>query len=240
MHLICTECGHTFQIDKSKVPSGTFNVKCPNCKKVFQVSAQPGPEPVKTSGISSEEKPDVEAIVKKRVDEVRKEILLSLASLIGPSSQASQINVPGYTEKQALVCESDSSVTQQIMLVLQRLGYTVQTSSHVGEALSRLESGFFDAIITDFVFPDDPEGGQKILNKVNGRKTEERRKMFVVMVSDQIKTLSAQSAFFHGANIAVHKSDLRNFERLFQEGIRHFTDMYGTYYKMLEESTERL
>jgi predicted Zn finger-like uncharacterized protein len=251
MNLTCNECGHTFQIDKSKIPSGAFSVKCPNCKKVFHVNAQTGSDPVKTPEAASDHaaskltsweqlKPDAEASVKKQVEEVRKEILLSLASLIGDSSQASQINAPAYSEKQALVCESDPAVAQQIVFILQRLGYAVQTSSHLGETLSRLESGFYDAIITDFVFPDDPEGGQKILNKVNGRKTDERRKMFIVMVSDQIKTLSAQSAFFHGANIAVHKSDLRNFERLFQDGIRHFSEMYGTYYKLLEESTERL
>ena len=241
MNVICNDCGHSFQIDKSKIPSSTFNVKCPNCKKVFKVNAQPGADPAKTPDSSWENlKPEVEAAVKKQVEEVRKEILLSLASLIGHTSEAQQFNVPGSSEKQALVCQSDPAVTQQIVSVLQRLGYVVQTSSNLAEALSRLESGFFDAIITDFVFPDDSEGGQRILNKVNGRKTDERRKMFVVMISDQIKTSSAQSAFFHGANIAIHKSDLRNFERLFQEGIRQFSEIYGTYYKLLEESTERL
>ena len=247
MNLTCNDCGHTFQIDKTKIPSTTFNVKCPNCKKVFQASTQTQGGPVKVAEKAKNEsaaweqlKPEVEAAVKRQLEDVRKDILHSLASLVGHSSQVSQINAPGYIEKRALVCETDPAVAQQILFVLQRLGYAVQTCSHLTEALGSLESGFYDVIITDFVFPDDAEGGQKILSKVNGRKTGERRKMFVVLVSDQIKTLSAQAAFFQSVNISVHKSDLRNFERLFQEGIRHFSEMYGTYYKMLDESTERL
>lgn len=251
MNLTCNDCGHTFQIDKTKIPSSTFNVKCPNCKKVFQVSLAAGAEPSKTVDKSTEELPskvssteqlkgELEVSVKKQLEDVRKEILLSLASLVGHSSNASSVHTQGYSDKHALVCQSDPTVAQQLALVLQRLGYAVQTCSLLVEALGRLESGYFEVIVTDFAFQDDPEGGQKLLGKVNGRKTEERRKMFVVMVSDQIKTLPAQGAFFQGVNISVHKSDLRNFERFFQDGVRHFNEMYGNYYKMLDEATERL
>lgn len=247
MNLTCNDCGHTFQIDKAKIPSPTFNVKCPNCKKVFQVNMPSGSDAVKTPEKASAEsssweqwKPEMEAAVKKQLEDVRKDILLSLVTLVGHSSQASQVNALEYSEKRALVCESDPAVAQQILFVLQRLGYSVQTCSHFAEALGRLESGFYDVITTDSGFSDDPEGGQKILGRVNGRKTVERRKMFVVMVSDHCKTLPAQAAFFQGVNISVHKSDLRNFERLIQDGIRQFSEMYGTYYMMLEESTDRL
>ncbi len=245
MNLTCSDCGHVFQIDKAKIPSQTFNVKCPNCKKVFQVSvhadAAKSPEKA-TNGSGSWEhlKPEVEAAVKKQLEDVRRDILLSVASLVGHPSQAPQINAAGFSEKRALVCEPDTAQAQQILFVLQRLGYAVQISSHMTEALSRLEIGFYDVITTNLVFPDDPEGGYKILSKLNGRKTADRRKMFVVVISEQIRTLPPQAAFFQGVNISVQKSELQNFERLFQEGLHHFSELYGTFYRLLEEATERL
>ena len=245
MNLTCNECGHTFQIDKTKIPSPTFNVKCPNCKKVFQASVQAdasknAEKPINVAGAAEPWKPEVEAAVKRQLEDVRRDILLSVASLVGHPSQTSQAQTAGFSEKRALVCEPDPALAQQIQFVLQRQGYAVQNSLHVAEALSRLESGFYDVITTNLVFPDDPEGGYKILSKLNGRKTPERRKIFVAMVSEQVKTMSPQAGFFHGVNISVQKSDMQNFERLFQEGVRHFTELYGTYHRMLEEATERL
>jgi CheY-like chemotaxis protein len=186
-------------------------------------------------------RPQMESLVKAQLDNVRKDVLSSLGLVASPPpSNRVGFNATGPMEKRALVCESDPAVAQHIVSALQSLGYTVQVCSLLSEALKRLEGGFFEVITAELAFSDDPEGGQKLLNKVNSRKLDERRKMFLAMISRTAKTLGPEAAFFHGANVFINKSDLHNLENLIQDGIRHYAGIYGNYFEVLAESTERL
>lgn len=248
--ITCTECNHFFQISEAKIPGPTFKAKCPACHKVFQVTIhengkkpEAASEPNRQSLVSQREilemlRPEMEALVKTQLDAVRADILLSLASLLGKQGQVQPGHSDEYSDLHALVCQPDAAVAQQIAAVLQRLKHSVQICSTASEALTRLEGGFFHVITTDLAFPDDREGGAKILGKINARKQDDRRKIFVVIVSDQIKTSGPQTAFFHGANIVVQKSDLSNFESLIQEGVRYYRELYSNYSKLLVQIGE--
>jgi predicted Zn finger-like uncharacterized protein len=243
INMNCLECGHAFELSESKIPSPTFNVKCPACRKVFQVTvenvAPPPPDPQKA--VWEQFRPQMESLVKAQLDNVRKDVLSSLGLMASPQPPGmTGFNPTGPVEKRALVCESDPGVAQHIVSGLQSLGYSVQVSSLLSEALQRLEGGFFDVITTEFSFSDDSEGGQKLLNKVNSRKLDERRKMFLAVISRSVKTLGPEAAFFLGANVFINKSDLHNLENLIQDGLRHYAGIYGNYFEVLTESAERL
>lgn len=231
-NLTCLECGHSFELPDSKIPSARFNVKCPACRKVFQASVEGIPSTRGT--VWDEVRPEIENLIKMQLESVRKEMMGAASPLREAPPRSDSVG------KRALVCESDQAIAQQILKVLQLLGYSVQICSTVSEALTRLESGFYDVITSDTSFADDSEGGQKIIVKVNARKQDERRRMFLAVVSQSMKTLGPQSAFFYGANIFIQKSDLQNLENLLQEGMRYYSGVYGNYFEILEESAERL
>jgi hypothetical protein len=91
----------------------------------------------------------------------------------------------------------------------------------------------------DYNFPDDKDGGTKIISRINGWKPAARRETFVVLISANIKSADASAAFFHGANITVNKEEIRNLEHLIREGQRRFHEIYRVFNRILEEKTER-
>jgi CheY-like chemotaxis protein len=236
-------------VAKSRIPADIFKVKCPACQKVFQASVPPTPavDPVPESPVPPTDamnfgplwermRPEVESIVKNQVDAIRGDILLSLASLIGRQSPFSGAHSDSHTDLRALVCHSDSQIAQQIAKVLQNLKYSVKISSACSESLNRIETGFFHVITTDTSFTDDSDGGSKILLKLNARKSDERRKVFVALIADQVKTTGPQAAFFQGANIVVNMADLHKFENLLQEGLRYYDELYSGYTQLLQQT----
>jgi predicted Zn finger-like uncharacterized protein len=230
IQLTCSQCETSFQIDEAKVPSSPFKVKCPNCKEVFTANLE-------RSGNSElkQMKMDLHAMVKTEIENLRKELLVSVVP-----QQSFSVLPAGESAKRALICEPDSGTAQQIAITLQRAGYSTNICSLASEILHRLDLGFYHIVTTELLFPDDPEGGQKILGRINSRKADERRKMFVIVISETGKTIGPQSAFFHGGNILVQKQDLRRLDALLQEGLRYFQEMYGNYYQLLQDSPERL
>jgi predicted Zn finger-like uncharacterized protein len=238
INLTCVECGYAFELSETKIPSQKFNVKCPSCKKVFQVTVENGASQDPSSGVWQQFRPEIESLVKTHVENIRNDLLSSFQVPQVPALSA--LSPSASVDKRALVCESDPVISRQIADGLQHLGYTVQVCSLMSEALNRLEGGFYDVITTEISFSDDPEGGQKISNKVNSRKLDERRRMFLAVISRNIKTLGPDAAFFYGANISIQKSDLDHFESLIHDGIRYFTGIYSNYFEVLTESAERL
>ncbi len=260
--ITCSECNHVFQIDESRVPSGSFKVKCPACTKVIvaskaqtssesETSAAASVSPV-TAGLATPAtgeweriRPQVEALVKNAVDTAKREILVSIAAMIGssPAPHSAPVLPSASSEdtgRRALVCDSDASSGQTISQILHRQGYRVQVCTMASDALNRLESNFFDLVTTEITFQDDREGGQKILGKINGRKPDERRKVFVAVVSETIKTSPPHGAFFQGANICLNKGEMKNLDGMLQEGLKHFRDIYANYYELLREAGEKL
>lgn len=245
--MTCLECNYSFELPESKIPASTFKVKCPACHKVFQANVRSSASPQRASDAApsipalwKEMKPEVETLVKAELEAVRADILLSLASLLGRQSPNMTVHSDSYTELHALVCQSNPAVAQHLSTVLQRMKYSVYVSSSCADALSRLERGIFNVITTDLALSDDPEAGIKILAKINSRKMDERRKMFVAVVSDQVKTTGVQSAFFQGANILINESNIENFESLMQEGMRYYAELYGNYINLLKQAVEHL
>jgi CheY-like chemotaxis protein len=207
-----------------------IHITCLECGHAFELSEEKIPSP--KFNIKCPE---------SHLDNIRKDVLSSLGVMAPQAPNLASYPSGGSTvEKRALVCESDPAVSQQIVSALVRLGYSVQSCGLLSEALNSLESGFYDVITTELSISDDPEGGQKLLNKVNSRKLDERRRMFLIVISRDGKTLGPAAAFFHGANIFIQKSDLYNFETLLQDGIRYYAGIYGNYFEVLTESAERI
>ena len=249
--ITCSECNHQFQIDAKKIPGSTFKVRCPSCSRVFQAAVEnqvSGMEKLQPQGSvedSSDEmlwlkfRPEMESLFKDQMEAVKNNVLLSLASMVGrPGTPAS--TSASKTEKRALICEPDRTVAQEIESILQRMGYSVESCTSASESLSHLERDSYSIITTNYVFPDDPEGGQKILTRINSWKPDERRKVFLTVISDQIKTMGAQAAFFHGANMSVNKSELSSLESMMQSGMEYFSQLYSNYNQILSESTDSI
>ena len=106
---------------------------------------------------------------------------------------------------------------------------------NAAKAIKKVESNFYQLITVDHAFPDDKEGGNKIIAKINGQKPAQRRQNFVVLISANVKSADANAAFFHGANITVNKEEIRNLEAHIREGQRHYDQIYSVFNRLMAE-----
>jgi len=190
--------------------------------------------------------PALHALIKSYVDQSKNEMLQSMFALFGKAQipqptvePPDQLDVE-TAQMRALLCDAEKATVDVVNPILKRLGYYVDFAIMEADAIKFLESRSYDLVVTDYSFADNKEGGQKILDKINGQKPDARRSVFVVLFSASTKTVDASSAFFQGANICVAKSDLKDFEFLLLEGQRYFKKLYATYYEIFEETKERL
>jgi CheY-like chemotaxis protein len=139
----------------------------------------------------------------------------------------------------ALICESDSAAADTISTVLRKLGYSVDPASTTTEALKKIESNDYRLVTLDLSFPDDKEGGKKIIGKINGKKPMLRREMFVVLISAAVKSDDANAAFFNGVNLTVNRSEIAGLGGLVRSGQTHFQQIYRTFNRLLAEKYER-
>jgi predicted Zn finger-like uncharacterized protein len=189
--------------------------------------------------------PEVQGYVKKEILHLRKEILGSLSSLFGPGRHFHPDQPPSEDDeddfdKKALICEDDGAFVDIISTALKRLGYKVDTAGTTADSLKKIETGHYNLVTIDYNFPDDKEGGVKILSKLNGQKPNIRRETFVVLISANVKSADASAAFFLGANITVNKEEIRHLEHLIRDGQRRFHELYRIFNRMVEEKNEKI
>lgn len=203
------------------------------------VTAAPEPaEPV----LEAEEvlSPALAELVRAEVAAARSEILGSIRGLLGTgtgnhSEHLHADGSPAISGRTALVCEHEQQYIDAISATLKKLGYTIELARTTAEALKKLETGTYQVITLRTQFPDDNEGGQKILARINGQKPVVRRQTFVVLVSATIKSADANAAFFHGANITVNKEEIKNLEALIRDGQKNFAQIYRVFNQLLAE-----
>lgn len=250
MKVTCSKCQNQIHIDDAKVPAGTFKIKCPKCSSIQTLqgagaqqppatASEPDPVPANDAEVS----PEVEAFVKEEVAAARKEIISGLRASLGiegkweeEDSEAAGTDIG----KRALICEDDQVFIDILSVTLKKMGYHFDIARSTAEAIKKVESGFYSLVTVDYVFPDDKEGGNKIISKINGQKPVQRRQTFVVLISANIKSADANAAFFHGANITVNKEEIKNLEAHIREGQRNFQQIYAMFNRVLDDKNTRV
>jgi predicted Zn finger-like uncharacterized protein len=239
MKVECNSCQQTITVDETKASGATFRVKCPSCANLIIVNRE---QPVASNPAPAQTN-NVEEIVKREVAKAKKEIFESMATLFGADIskiQATPDNEEGDEYKRALICDPDQPICDQITTVLKRLGYQVDTAKTAAEAMKKLDQFTYRLITVGSDFPDPKDGAAKILGRVNGLKSTQRRQTFVVSISSTVKNTDATTAFLHGANIIVNKDDLGRLESLILEGQRRFQQIYYHFSKVIEEKDEQI
>ncbi|MEW6365638.1 MAG: response regulator [Acidobacteriota bacterium] len=258
MRVSCPDCKNLIQIDDAKAPTGVFRTPCPNCGKIVTVqkdatrtAAPPSsPHVPAASGQAAsppgdEISPAVQAYVRRELAATKKEILDSVRALFGrdldPAETALAAEDSGreYGAKRALICDDDQGQVDGISRVLSRLGYSVEVARSAADAIQEVSSGTYQLITVGQAFPDDPEGGIKIIAKINGQKPVQRRQTLVVLISSTLRTGDANTAFLHGANVTVNKADLPSLEPLICESLQHFKQLYAMFNRVTAEKEER-
>ena len=233
------KCGYVINIPDNKIPKRPVRIACPKCKAANVIK----PPAVAVTAVSPAAGASPQAALESKIMAEVDQRLASLRREMMQSRGAGQISVStdniGPSNdgeiKKALICDDDQVIRQIIKASVEKLGYKVDEASTIEQALAFLKQVEldYDLIMIDKVFPDDAEGGYKILSKVAALPLDIRRQIFVVFISGDMKSGDPTSAFLMGANTVVNKKDLKKLPAILKEEMAEYKRLYRVFSKCL-------
>ena len=203
MQANCPSCSYKIVIDDARVPDRPFSVKCPKCQNSVKF-------PGKGMGAPAVAPPPPDAPPSAfNADEIRAQMMAQLRRemALGGGEGA-------HSGERALVVLPDRGQAGNTALMLTRLGFSVESLDDAEEAGRLLEQGVYQVVVTS---PTAAPGGRESLyQRVVRISAEARRRIFLVLVGDSLKTGDGTQAFVLQADLAVGSRDAATADTIFR------------------------
>jgi CheY-like chemotaxis protein len=131
-----------------------------------------------------------------------------------------------WSRRQVLLCCVDPKQRQLIENSLDKQRYDLTVSQTAAQAIEIMQDFKSDLVILDPQFDASRQGGIAILRHISSLMPKYRRKIYVVLVSPQVKTLDTYMAFLNCVNLTVNTEDLDSFQAVLEKSIRDFNELY--------------
>jgi PleD family two-component response regulator len=202
-------------IEDSRVPSTPFSIKCPRCRETITVKPPPKEEPTLAS--------------RGRPQDTRasgQDAMALLSELLSSLGGKGVEHVGSWARRNILVCHNDESVRRKLKEAMDESRYELHIVDTATEALAQLKETKDDVIVLDPQFDQSKQGGVTMLQYVNGLTPNYRRRVYLVLLSSQLKTLDTYLAFINGVNLTVNTEDVGSFQQVLERSIRDFNETY--------------
>src|SRR5262249_28950549 len=136
-----------------------------------------------------------------------------------------------WQRKHVLICCADTSQRQIIEKVLDSSTYDDILAQNSSQAIETLHDVKVDIVILDPQFDAARQGGIAVLRHVSSLMPKYRRRVYVVLVSPQVKTLDTYMAFLNCVNLTVNTEDLESLPAILEKSIRDFNELYRPIYE---------
>ena len=145
-------------------------------------------------------------------------------------------NMSEFDKKCILVVDDQPYILESVALLLDNFGYDVVTCGYPPEALIKLQSNRFDAILTDIKMPG--MSGIELLGEIRKFNTE----IPVIMMTANAKLDSAIGAIKNGAfDFIIKPFDMQSFAQCMERAIEHgrLKQIEKNYKLTLEETVRK-
>jgi len=223
MQAPCPSCSNKIVIDDARVPDRPFNVKCPKCQNTVKfpgkgqgaaaIAAPPPPPPPPPAepvggGFNSEE--------------MRAQMMAQLRREMSAGGGEA-----AHSGERALVALPDRGQAGNIALMLTRLGYGVDTIDDLEEGARLLEQGVFQVVVTT---PVAGAGGKESLYQKSLRlNPEARRRIFMILVADNLKTGDGTQAWVLQGDLVVSSREAATADALLRNTLAERSRIYASY-----------
>lgn len=218
----CPQCSMSLSFDDDRLPTEPFNVLCPRCRQSVTIMPPPKEEP-KLPGTTGMLDPSVVE------PDGQNDTLRALADLLMGSLKQQQpkpVDVDKWQRRGVLLCMDDAANRERMRGALDPARYEVFSADIAPEAIEILHDSRADVIVLSPTFDTDHQGGASMMQYINSLTPQVRRRIYVVLVSPQLRTLDTYLAFANGVNLTVHPEDLGSFQPIFERSVRDFNELY--------------
>ncbi len=217
MEISCGNCKTKLNIPDEKIPKGQIvRINCPKCKFKMTIDPRGG----RSKNVSSS-------------DALADSGRLHPNSIVSDHSALSDESIFRYgdeTEDEALVFFEEDIRLALIMVgnkdqankiksVAEDLGYKCVDAPTTRDALGKMRFHHFDFILLSDGFDGQELEHSPILNYLNHLNISLRRRIFLVLMSDQFKSLDEMMAFSRSANAVINPKDLERLSGILKKAI---------------------
>lgn len=218
----CPQCAMSLTFDDSRLPTEPFNVLCPRCRESVTIMPPPKEEP-RLPGITGM----LDAATPAEADQ--QDSLRALADLLLAGLKQSQPQVPDakkWQRRRVLLGLDDVQVRETVRAALEPSRYEIFSADYAPEAIEILHESRAEVIVLSPSFDADHQGAAAMMLYVNSLTPQVRRRTYVILVSQQLRTLDTYLAFANGVNLTVHPEDVSSFQSIFERSVRDFNELY--------------
>jgi len=229
MIIRCDNCSVSLQIDESKVPTGSFTVRCPRCQNMLRAYKK-----VDGSGSSTVEqlaanKPapvaeGSQGFAAKESDFQINNALKSLLSALQSDKKSLESEEEAEKPRRVLLCLGDKR--DVVAKSLTEAGYKVYLADTPAQANERLREGRTEIVIFSPDFAPEYGGAAILQQKANAMYSSERRRLFLVSLEDVGTTMNAQDAFIRNLNLVINSRDIAQLPLILNRAIHDYNDLY--------------
>jgi len=246
MDVTCTSCGARLKIPDSKLPPPqvrVVSITCPKCKsklKIDRTKPDSGLAPKKKAEVKPEK--DLAPKKKEKIEEGGEDLVSKEKgerAIIFDYEYDEDISPLEFYEegtKLALVLDGDAKHVKEISSVLEELSYKTVVPVSIKEAMGKILFHHFDLIMLSDGFDGLPLADCPVINYLNHLSMSVRRRIFLVLLSREFKTMDLMKAFGMSTNMVVNPNDLSNLSLILKKGISDNEKFYKVFLDTLIET----
>jgi CheY-like chemotaxis protein len=234
MNQMCQHCGYDIHVDDTQVPPYAFTLECPRCRKTVTMSPPPKPEPsLKGDGPGRTQVMGAPATPKGAPADIMQTFMTMMATMAGGQPKAAEVLAKGFAwaRKHVLVCSAEASQRQVIETVIDQTRYELTQAQTSAQAIEFLHDLKIDIVLLDPQFDAARQGGIAVLRHISSLMPKYRRRVYIVLISPQVKTLDTYMAFLNCVNLTVNSDDLESLSAILEKSIKDYNDLYRPYYE---------
>lgn len=230
MIIRCDNCSVSLQLDESKIPSGSFSVRCPRCQNLLRVqkdASGKGLSTVDQLTSSQPAAPSDDGLSEFAAKETDFQINNALKSLLTALASDKAVTRADDDEKPRRVLLCLGKRADEAARLLAKSGYKVYVAENPAQANERLRDGKTEILIFSPDFAPDLGGAAVIQQKANAMYSSERRRLFLISLEDDGATMNAHDAFLRNLNLIVNTNDIAQLPLILNRAVGDYNDLYN-------------
>lgn len=235
MILTCPNCTTRVQLDDAKIPAPTFKIRCPKCDNTFNAQL---PQKQQTASPMTDIVTDMTSIVSTPTDSMTnnaptldaQNLLRMFAALLQQSAVTSSAkNEDESKQCRVMLCATPASreaMVRALKVEHDNMCYQISVAADTAQAVEALREERYDVIILDSEFEEAQKGAAFIKREIHTLRPAQRRRLFLVSLSNGARTADAHEAFIYHLNLTVNYNDILKLPQVLERARRDFDDLY--------------
>jgi response regulator RpfG family c-di-GMP phosphodiesterase len=161
-----------------------------------------------------------------------KELLRMLTKLLQRGAQAADSSQPGtrfdWEARHVLVCVGEM-YREAVARSLATGEYQVFVAEDKAQAVERMRDERMDVLILAADFDPAEQGTAFISREISSMRPTERRRLFLVQLSETGRTLDAHAAFINNVSLIVNTADIDKMARSLERSLRDYNELYRSF-----------